>query len=110
MVNLYCYNIIAIYTLNVKLFNSQLEKLKSEIKNGTEVTLNFSSNVIGNSNDETYFPHRLLLIDIRLPEAFANSWSANKKLTQFSKMVQLEEFLQSFAKIIGKIAQVKKKL
>ena len=79
MVNLYCYNIIAIYTLNVKLFNSQLEKLKSEIKNGTEVTLNVSSNVIGNSNDETYFPHRLLLIDIRLPkvsrlpEAFANS-------------------------------------
>ena len=116
MVNLYCYNIIAIYTLNVKLFNSQLEKLKSEIKNGTEVTLNFSSNVIGNSNDETYFPHRLLLIDIRLPkvsrlpEAFANSWSANKKLAQLSKMVQLEEFLQSFAKIIGKIAQVKKKL
>ena len=64
MVNLYCYNIIAIYTLNVKLSNSQLEKLKSEIKNGTEVTLNFSSNEIGNFNDETYFPHRLLLIDM----------------------------------------------
>ena len=26
-------------TLNVKLFNSQLNKLKSGIKNGTEVTL-----------------------------------------------------------------------
>ena len=25
-------------TLNVKLFNSQLDKLKSRIKNGTEVT------------------------------------------------------------------------
>ena len=33
-------------TLNVKLANSQLNKLKSEINNGTEVVLNFSSNVI----------------------------------------------------------------
>ena len=30
-------------TLNVKLFNSQLNKLKSGIKNRTEVTLNLSS-------------------------------------------------------------------
>ena len=29
-------------TLNVKLSNSQLSKLKSAIKNGTEVTLNLS--------------------------------------------------------------------
>ena len=28
-------------TLNVKLANSQLNKLKSEINNGTEVVLNF---------------------------------------------------------------------
>ena len=34
-------------TLNVKLSNSQLHKLKPEIKNGTEVTLNLSSNLIG---------------------------------------------------------------
>ena len=40
-------------TLNVKLFNSQL--------NGTDVTLNLSSNLIGNSNDETNFPDKLLL-------------------------------------------------
>ena len=33
-------------TLNVKLANSQLNKLKSEINNGTEVVLKFSSNVI----------------------------------------------------------------
>ena len=31
-------------TLNVKLSNSQLNKLKSGIKNNTKVTLNFSSN------------------------------------------------------------------
>ena len=33
-------------TLNVKLSNSQLSKLKSGRKNYTEVTLNLSSNVI----------------------------------------------------------------
>ena len=40
-------------TLNVKLSNSQLNKLKSGIKNGVELTLNLWSNVVGNSNDET---------------------------------------------------------
>ena len=34
-------------TLNLKLSNSQLNKLKYVIKNGTEVTLNLSSNLIG---------------------------------------------------------------
>ena len=34
-------------TLNVKLSSSQLNKLKSAIKNGTEVTLNLSSNIVG---------------------------------------------------------------
>ena len=46
--------------INVKLFNSQLDKLKSAIKNGTKVTLNLSTNLMGNSNDETNFPHKLL--------------------------------------------------
>ena len=41
--------------------NSKLNKLKSETKYGTEVTLNLSSFVNGNSNEETNFPHRLLL-------------------------------------------------
>ena len=47
--------------LNVKLSNSQFNKLKLRIKNGTGATLNLSSNMIGNSNDETNFPHKLLL-------------------------------------------------
>ena len=42
-------------TLNVKLSNSQLNKLKSGIKNGTEVILKISSNVVGHSNDENNF-------------------------------------------------------
>ena len=41
--------------------NSQLNKLKSGIKTGTEVTLNLSSNLIGKAN-ETNFPHKLLLL------------------------------------------------
>ena len=53
-------------TLNVKFSNSQLNKLKSAIKNGTEVTLNLSLNLICNSNDETNFPHKLLLTNTQV--------------------------------------------
>ena len=78
-------------TLNVKLSNSQLNKLKSGIKNGTEVTLNLLSNLIGNSNDETNFLHKLLLTDTqvsKIRKAFANGSSANIKFSksQLSKM------------------------
>ena len=48
-------------SLNVKLSNSQLNKLKSAIKNATEVVLRLLPNMIGNSNDETNFPHKLFL-------------------------------------------------
>ena len=40
--------------------------VKSAIKNGTEVTLNLSSNIIGNSNDENNFPHKLLLTNTQV--------------------------------------------
>ena len=43
---------------NVKLSNSQLNKLKCEIKNGTDVTLKFSSNVVCHFNDENNFLHK----------------------------------------------------
>ena len=48
-------------SLNVKLSNSQLHKLKSAIKNETDVILRLSSKMIGNSDNETNFPHKLLL-------------------------------------------------
>ena len=78
-------------TLNIKLPNSQINKLKSGIKNNTEVTLKISSNVIGDSNDENNFPRKLLLTNTqvsRLCKAFANNSSANIKLskTQLHKM------------------------
>ena len=72
-------------TLNVKLSNSQLNKLKSTIKNGIEVTLNLSSNIIADSDDENNFLHKLLLTNTqvsRLRKAFANNSSANIKLSK----------------------------
>ena len=48
-------------SLNIQLSNSQLNKLKPPIKNKTDVILRLSSNMIGNSDDETNFPHTLFL-------------------------------------------------
>ena len=48
-------------SLNVKLSNSQLSKLKSAIKNETGVVLRISLNIIG--DNETNFPYKLLLTD-----------------------------------------------
>ena len=53
-------------TLNVKLSNSQLNRLKSGIKNGPQVTLKLSSNVDDDSNDENNFPHKLLLTNTQV--------------------------------------------
>ena len=74
-------------SLNVKLSNSQLNKLKSAIKNETEIVLRLPSNMIGNSNDETNFPHKLLLTNRQvsnLCKAFGNNSSADIKLPKFN--------------------------
>ena len=71
--------------LNVKLSNSKLNKLKAEIKNGTEVLLRLSSNVVCDSNYETNFSHNLLLTNTevsRLCKAFANGSPAKIKLSK----------------------------
>ena len=63
-------------SLNVKLSNSQLSKLKSAIKNKTDVVLRLSSNMVGNSDDNTNFPHELLLTNRQvsnLRKAFAKN-------------------------------------
>ena len=72
-------------TLNVKLSNLQLNKLKSGIKNNTEVTFKISTNVVGDSNVENNFPHKLLLTNTqvsKLHKAFANGSAANIKLSK----------------------------
>ena len=84
--------------VNVKLSNSQLNKLKSAIKNENDVVIRLSPNMIVDSNDKTNFPHELLLTDRQVSsirKAFANNSSANIKFskTQLSKIIQSGGFL-----------------
>ena len=77
--------------LNGKLSKSQLNKLKSAIKNETDVILKLPSNMIGNSDDEVNFPHKLLLTNrqvANLRKAFVNHTSTDIKLSkpQLTKM------------------------
>ena len=68
-------------SLNVKLSNSQINKLKSAIKNETEVVSRLSSDMIG--DDETNFPFKLLLTNRQLSnlrKAFADKSSTDIKL------------------------------
>ena len=90
-------------SLNAKLSNSQLNKLKSAIKNETEVVLRLSSNMI--SDDETNFPHKLLLTNRQvsnLRKAFTNKSSTDIKLSkaQLSKMIQSGGFL---GRLLGRL-------
>ena len=78
-------------SLNVKLSNAQLNKLKSAIKNETEVVLRLSSNMIG--DNETNFPHKLLLTNRQvsnLRKAFTDNSSTDIKLSksQLSRIIQ----------------------
>ena len=84
------------YNSKVKLSDSQLHKLKSAIKNKSEVVLRSSSNMIG--NDETNFPHKLLLTNrqvANLCKAFTNYLSMGIKLSKspIPKMIQSGQFL-----------------
>ena len=99
-------------SLNVKLPNSQLNKLKSSIKNETDVVLIISSNMVGNSNDNTNFPHELLLTNrqvANIRKVFAKNTSTDIKLskTQLSKMIQSGGFLGNLlVKLAGPLMKV----
>ena len=99
-------------SLNVKLPNSQLNKLKSAIKNETDVVLIISSGMVGNSNDNTNFPHKLLLTDrqvANIRNAFANNLSTNVKFSkaQSLKMSQSGGFLGNLiSKLAGPLMKV----
>ena len=70
-------------SLNVKLSNSQLNKIKSSIKNETDLVLRISSNMVSNSNDNTNFPHELLLNNrevANIRKTFAKNTSTDIKL------------------------------
>ena len=79
-------------SLNVKLSNSQLNKLKSAIKNEREVVLRLSSNMVRNSDDEINFPHKLLLTNrqvANIRKTFENYLSTDIKLskTELSRII-----------------------
>ena len=72
-------------TINTKLSNSQLNKLKSATKKKTEVVLWLSPNMLGESNGKTNFPHELLLTD-RQVSTIHKSFSSNSSVNiKFSK-------------------------
>ena len=74
-------------SFNVKLSNSQLNKLKSSIKNETDVVLRISSNMVGDSNANTNFPHELLLTNrqvANIHKTFAYHSSINIKLSKLN--------------------------
>ena len=91
---------------NVKLSNSELNKLKSAIKNESELVLRLSTNMVG--DDETNFPHKLLLFNRQVSNlriVFANKSSTNIKLskTQISSMMQSGGFL---GRLLGPILKI----
>ena len=76
----------------VKLSNSQLNQLKSTITMKLVLFLRLLSNMIGNSDDETNFPHDLFSCNrqvANLHKAFDNNSSTDIKLSkiQLSRMI-----------------------
>ena len=87
--------------------NLKLNKLKFRYKNGTEVTLDISSNIIDDSNTEANFPHKSLLTNTNVWETCkdcANGSTTNIKFlkTQLSNMVQLTGLLDKLLKLLIK--------
>ena len=84
-------------SLNVKLSNSQLDKLKSAIKNKTKKVLRLSSNMIG--DNETNFPHTLLLSNTQvsyLCKALAIHLPADINLSKTHRWYNQEIFLVDY--------------
>ena len=74
--------------VNVKLSNSQLNKLRSATENQTEVTLRMNIKMFNGNN----LPHELLLTTrqkTKLRNAFENNMSTDKELSkpQISKII-----------------------
>ena len=65
----YQYKMTQYNTLKVELSNSQLNKLRSGIKNGAKITLKLGSNLADDTNDEKNFSHKLLLTNTQVSKA-----------------------------------------
>ena len=89
-------------TVNVKLTDTQLKKLKTAVKNKTRTILRMSLKML-NGND---LPHELLLTTrqkTKLRNAFNNNMPTDLKLsrTQISKIIQSGGFLGSLLSKLG---------
>ena len=92
-------------TVNVKLSNSQLNKLKSAVKNKQGTTLRMSPKLFNPNN----LPHELLLATrhtTKLRNATENNMSTDIKLSkpQISKIIQSGGFL---GKILGPLLKTR---
>ena len=97
------------YRVNVKLSTSELNKLKSAIKNENDVVIRLSLNMIGDSNNKGNFPYGLLLTNRQVSsicKAFPNNSSVDIKFskTQLSKMIQAGGFL---GKLLGPLLKTR---
>ena len=81
-------------SLNVKLSSSQLNKLKSAIKNETDIVLRLSSNMIG--DDETNFPHKLLLTNRQVQIFVALLQIIYQQILSSQKPIYLRWYNQDF--------------
>ena len=84
-------------TINAKLSDSQLNKLKSAVKNKQGTTLSMSARTFNGNN----LPHELLLTTqqkTELRNAVENNMATDIKLSkaQTSKIIQSEGFLDKF--------------
>ena len=95
-------------TVNVKLTDTQLKKLKTGVKNKTGTTLRMSLKML----DGNGLPHELLLITRQKPKlinAFNNNMSTDVKLSkaQISKIIRSGGFLGSLlSKLAGPLMKV----
>ena len=94
-------------TVNVKLIDTQLKKLKTAVKNKTGTTLRMSLKIL-DGND---LPHELLLTrqKTKLRNAFNSNMSTDLKLSkaQISKIIQSGGFLGSLlSKLAGPLMKV----
>ena len=94
--------------VNARLSNSQLNKLKSAVKNQTEVTLRMTMKMFNWNN----LPHELLLTTrqkTKLKSQLENHMSTDIKLSkaQITKLIQYEGFLGSLlSKLAGPLMNV----
>ena len=89
------------HSSNVKLSNPQLNKLKKRTRDGTEVTLNLSSNVIGDSNNETNFPQKKLSKMVKSGSFISDPLETNDQFEIVSSSDYISKKLEDLANKIS---------